>query len=242
MVYKLTPSGLGTYSETVLYRFTGGTDGRFPVASPIADAAGNLYGTAALGGDLACTQGQGEGCGTVWKLDTLGNFTVLYSFTGSTDGAIPEAGLLMDPSANLYGDTIDGGDLSCAGGVTGCGVIFKIDSSANFTVLHTFTHNSGDGAVPVDTLIRDANGNLYGMTIGGGDPSCSLGGGFGCGLVFKLDPSNYLTILHAFSGGTTDGAQPTTGALAADGKGDLYGTTSYGGLADVGVIFEVQTQ
>jgi uncharacterized repeat protein (TIGR03803 family) len=238
IVYKLTPSG----SETILYRFTGGADGEVPVASPILDAASSLYGTAAAGGDLSCAQGQGFGCGTVWKLDTSGNLTVLYTFTGGTDGAEPVASLVMDSSGNLYGVADEGGNLSCSAGFGfGCGVVFEISSSGNFTVLWTFGNSSGDGLFPGHALIRDSSGNLYGTTNEGGDPTCSLNGTPGCGVVFKIGASGNETILHAFTEGTTDGQFPETG-LITDGKGNLYGTTSFGGLADEGVIFQVQMQ
>jgi uncharacterized repeat protein (TIGR03803 family) len=241
IVYKVTPSG----SETVLYSFTGGVDGREPLASPILDAAGNLYGTAIQGGDLNCPLGFDEGCGTVWKLDTSGNLTILYTFTGSTDGAVPQAGLVMDPSGNLYGDTGIGGNLSCSQpGGAGCGVIFKIDSSGNFSVLYAFAGEPNDGQAPISTLLRDGNGNLYGTTVYGGDQSCSMFGSVGCGVVFKLDASGNETILHAFTGGTTDGAFPESGVpLVGDGRGgNLYGTAQYGGSANGGVIFIVQAR
>jgi uncharacterized repeat protein (TIGR03803 family) len=237
VIFRVTYSG----SETVLYSFTGGTDGAQPEASPILDPTGNLYGTAVVGGDLSCSLNtEGTGCGTVWKLDTSGNFSVLYTFTGGTDGGLPHAGLVVDPSGNLYGDAEGGGNLSC-GPPDGCGVAFEIDSAGNFTVLHAFAGGSNDGQFPVATLLRDSSGNLYGTTLYGGDQSCSLFGSAGCGVVFKLDSSGNETILHAFAGGSTDGEGPTPGAaLVTDGKGILYGTTTYGGVANVGVIFAVQ--
>jgi uncharacterized repeat protein (TIGR03803 family) len=231
IIYKLTPSG----SATTLYTFTGGADGGQPYHSPILlDAAGNLYGTAGIGGDLTCPLSQG--CGTVWELDSSGKFTVLYTFTGGTDGASPTAGLVMDPSGNLYGDASGGGELSCSAPY-GCGVVFEIDSSGKFTVLYTFTGGSNDGAGPVATLLRDSAGNLYGTTVGGGDQSCGLGSG--CGVVFKLASSGNETILHIFTGGTTDGEYPEN-ALVTDGKGNLYGTTYEGGSANGGIIFAVR--
>jgi uncharacterized repeat protein (TIGR03803 family) len=237
-IYRVTPQG----SETVLYGFTAGADGAFPMATPVLDAAGDLYGTAEEGGDFSCPLFPRDGCGTVWKLDTSGNFTVLYSFTGGTDGAAPIAGLVMDSSGNLYGTAGYGGDLTC-GALDGCGVVFRIDSSGNFTVLHTFTGGSNDGQEPQATLLRDSAGNLYGTTLTGGDQSCADNEGEpGCGVVFKLDASGNETILHAFTGGTTDGALPSGAALINDGKVNLYGTTLYGGAANGGVIFEVRTQ
>jgi uncharacterized repeat protein (TIGR03803 family) len=228
-IYKLTPSG----SETILYSFTGSTDGREPGASPVLDASGNLYGTAFTGG-VSCIQSEVEGCGTVWKLDTSGDLTVLYTFTGGTDGANPETGLVMDSSGNLYGDALNGGDLSCAAPY-GCGVVFEINSSGNFTVLHAFAGSPADGEAPDAALLRDSAGNLYGTTPYGGDQSCEDG----CGVAFKLDTSGNEIILHAFAGGATDGMQPG-GALISDGNGNLYGATYLGGVANGGVIFAVR--
>ncbi len=172
VVYRVSRSG----TETILYRFTGGTDGAFPFAAPILDAAGNLYGTAAAGGNLTCPLYQGVGCGTVWKLDTSGNLTVLYTFTGGTDGAFPETALLMDSTGSLYGVAGRGGEFSY-------GVVFEISSSDNFTVLHPFAGGSADGLLPSAALIKDASGNLYGTTTGGGSGQSCVDG---CGVVFKL--------------------------------------------------------
>jgi uncharacterized repeat protein (TIGR03803 family) len=233
IIYKLTPSG----SETTLYAFAGGADGAQPYNSPILlDSTGNLYGTAVRGGDLTCSPDPGIGCGTVWKLDTSGNFSVLYTFTGGADGWSPAAGLVMDASGDLYGTASGGGDLSCYAPY-GCGVVFEIDSSGNFSVLYTFTGGSGDGEGPEGTLVRDSSGNLYGATGEGGDQSCGLGNG--CGVIFKLDSSGNETILHIFTGGTTDGEYPQNG-LVRDGKGNLYGTTYEGGTANGGIIFAVR--
>jgi uncharacterized repeat protein (TIGR03803 family) len=231
-VYRATNSG----QETVLYRFTGGADGSAPEANPILDAAGNLYGTTYAGGEPTCSLFPIYGCGTVWKLDTAGNLTVLYTFTGGTDGAVPDAGLVMDPSGNLYGTTIWGGNLSC-GASSGCGVVFEINSSGTFSVLHAFSGGSSDGDEPLGTLFRDSAGNLYGTTYYGGDQSC--GSGNGCGVVFKLDTSDNETVLHSFAGGTSDG-EFSGGNLISNGKGTLYGTTGSGGATNGGTLFAVQ--
>jgi uncharacterized repeat protein (TIGR03803 family) len=233
IVYKVSPSGV----ETILHSFTGGTDGAIPQGIPVLDASGNLYGVAANGANPGCDEG--FGCGTIYKVDTAGNFTVLYSFTGDTDGDVPVGGPVLDSSGNLYGTTTIGGNLSCSP-PNGCGVVFKIDSSGNFTVLYTFNGGSNDGEGPNSTLLLDFAGNLYGTTGYGGDLSCDLNEGGGCGVVFKVDPSGEETILHAFAGGTGDGADPTNGPLTSDGKGNLYGTTSFGGVANGGVIFALR--
>jgi uncharacterized repeat protein (TIGR03803 family) len=232
-IYRVTPSG----QETVLYSFTGGTDGSDPVAPLVLDSAGNFYGTAEFGGDLSCPL-DSSGCGTVYKLDTSGNFTVLHTFAGGTDGAAPAAGLVMDSSGNLYGDAGSGGDLSCSP-PDGCGTVFEINSSGNFSVLYTFVGGATDGQFPVATLFRDSAGNLYGTTAWGGDQSCSVFNSLGCGVVFKLASSGGETILHAFTGGTTDGALPQ-GALITGGNGTLYGSAPYGGTLNGGVLFAVR--
>ncbi len=87
-------------------------------------------------------------------------FTVLYNFTGGTDGGYPYAGLVRDAAGNLYGTTGSGGS-------SGFGVIFKLNKKGTETVLHSFTGGS-DGEYPYGELVRDAKGNLYGTTAGGG--------------------------------------------------------------------------
>ncbi len=139
-VYKL--DSLGT--ETVLYTFKGSVDGGSPYAGVLRDAAGNLYGTTALGG--------ASNYGVVFKLDTTGNETALYAFTGGRDGAYPEANLTRDPQGNIYGTAIKGGS-------AGYGVAFKLDADGRETVLHSFTGGE-DGATPTSNLIRDTKGNL----------------------------------------------------------------------------------
>lgn len=172
-VFKVDPKG----KETVLYTFTGGVDGANPWAGLVRDAKGNLFGTAQYGGDLACYVPYG--CGTVFKLDPKGKFTVLHSFSGSaSDGRLPLGGLILDAKGNLYGTTnIGGTSVECFDGTSyGCGIVFKLDKMGTETVLYNFTGGT-DGAYPVaGRLARDAAGNLYGAN-GGGN-----------GVVFKLTP------------------------------------------------------
>jgi uncharacterized repeat protein (TIGR03803 family) len=185
----LDPSG----RETVLHRFTGGPDGGAPYnVNLVEDAAGRLYGTAMSGGNLnAPCKGYGAGCGVVFELDTTtGKERVLHAFSGGSDGAAPIGGLVLDRWGNLYGTTTSGGDLSCVSSDNvspGCGVVFKLSPAGNETVLYTFPGDA-HGGVPNGSLIEDADGNLYGTTINGGDLSaCSIGAP-GCGVVFKVTP------------------------------------------------------
>lgn len=214
VIFKLSKAG----QETVLYSFTGGSDGAFPAGSLIRDGAGNLYGTASGGGT--------HGYGVVFKLDSAGNETVLYPFTGGSDGAYPFTGLIQDVAGNVYGTTPYGGNFACS---LGCGVIFKLDSAGNETVLYSFAGGT-DGSYPGGGVLRNPSGGLYGTTTGGGD--C---GGAGCGTVFMLSATGKKTALHNFTG--TDGLSPHGNLFVY--KGYLYGTTYEGGPDLVGVIYKL---
>jgi uncharacterized repeat protein (TIGR03803 family) len=111
-VFKVDAKG----KETTLYAFTGnGIDGQLPLGGLVLDAEGNIYGTTYIGGTGGCFDGTSYGCGIVFKLDKNGSETVVYSFTGGTDGAYPSGSLARDAAGNLYG-TNGGGN----------GVVFKL--------------------------------------------------------------------------------------------------------------------
>ena len=219
VVFEISSAGV----FTVLHAFAGGADGSDPGSELLLDSAGNLYGTTYYGGG-ATGCGQMVGCGTVFKIDNMGNETVLYRFLGGRDGANPSWNLALDTAGNLYGITGSGGDLHCKETRgNGCGAVFKLDPNGILTVLHTFT-GGADGASP-SGLVRDSAGNLYGTTLGGGGQYCKYRRST-CGTVFKIDVSGNETILHAFAGGA-DGTTPTW--LTLDQVGNLYGTTVEGG-------------
>jgi uncharacterized repeat protein (TIGR03803 family) len=218
VLFKIDASG----KETVLHRFSGKADGAYPVGSLTLDSAGNLYGAANNGGNLACDQG--FGCGTVFKFDTTGKLTTLHIFTG-TDGAGPNGGLILDAAGNLYGTTFGGGNASNSG------TVFKIDAAGNYTVLYRFT-GKADGKNPIAGVIEDADGNLFGTTYRGGTFY------FGSGTVFKLDSTGKETVLHTFiPNGLLDGADPYAGVVPY-GE-DFYGTTSAGGSSEFGTVFKL---
>jgi uncharacterized repeat protein (TIGR03803 family) len=223
VVFMLSPGG----TETVLHSFTG-SDGRNPQAGLIADSAGNFYGTTVNGG--------ASDNGVVFKLSPGGIETVLYSFCSKpncSDGANPQAGLLLDSAGNLYGTTEGGGNSSEAG------VVFKLSPSGTETVLHSFCSlsNCSDGAFPQAGLIVDRAGNLYGTTVNGGLP---LAGTAGAGVVFKLSPRGTETVLYSFcmKPNCSDGASPQSG-LIVDRTGNFYGTTYNGGASNSGVVFKL---
>jgi uncharacterized repeat protein (TIGR03803 family) len=230
-VFELAMGSNG-WVQTVLYSFTGGGDGGQPTAEITFDGAGNIYGTTSAGGSGSCS----SGCGTVFELaPSSGGWaeTVLYSFTGGTDGAQPYAALVMDPSGNVYGTAAAGGNIgsNCS---SGCGVVFKLaPASGSWTqsVLYSFAGGS-DGSSPLSALILDPSGNLYGTTYSGGS--------YGKGTVFEVsNTANGWTesVLRTFTG-ASDGASPV-GGLVFDSAGNLYGTTFQGGANGYGVAFEL---
>jgi uncharacterized repeat protein (TIGR03803 family) len=219
-VFKLDTSG----KETVLHNFAGGTrDGCSPQAGMIRDTAGNLYST---------TVGCGaHGYGTVWKLNTTGKETVLYSLCSQincTDGAQTHAGVIRDTKGNLYGTTQ-------FGGITlGGGTVFKLSQTGKLTTLYSFCSQSNctDGQEPEAGLIRDAAGNLYGTTGGGG-----VGGS---GTVWKLNTTGEETVMYSFcsQSNCSDGAYPLAG-LIRDAAGNLYGTAEGGGVGGYGTVWKL---
>jgi uncharacterized repeat protein (TIGR03803 family) len=216
-LFKLDTSGRGT----VLYNFRGMTDGNTPRGGLVLGSTGILYGTTVNGG----TAWQG----VVFKLDTSRGETVLHNFTNwPRDGAYPYGGLVRDSAGNFYGTTQAGGSL-------GYGTVFKMDGNNVVTMLHSFTNR--DGANPLyETLLMDGSGNLYGTTYAGGNLNCNAP--YGCGTVFRVDPSGTETVLHIFAGGTTDGCKPF-GGVATDRSGNLYGTTESCGTGGGGTVWKV---
>jgi len=224
----------------VIYAFQGGTDGSNPEAQLISDSAGNLYGVTQFGG----THGQG----TVFKLSNSGGTwseSILYSFTGSSDGGEPLGRLVMDSAGNLYGTTEGGGDPTCVQGSGYCGVVFEVFPGAGGTwtekTLLEFT--TANGREPIAGLTFDDAGNLYGSTF--------FGGADGWGTVFELSPNGdgtwTQTVLHNFNL-DGNGGKPNSD-LVFDAAGNLYGTTANGGLLQdcldkfgCGTVFEMSPQ
>ena len=229
LIFKLDAKG----DETILYTFTGGSDGGIPIGRVLRDSGGNLYGITSLGGDPTCS------CGTVFELTKSGTLKVLHKFTGGKDGAQnqaqPELGLVM-VNGDLYGSASFGGVSGCDGSL-GCGVLFKVTQSGKETVLHRFT-GQADGAFPQD-LITDQAGNIYGATGG----SYMQGNG---GTLFKLDTTGKLTTLYTFRS-SADGTSPRW-RLLRNASGVFHGVTQFGGnttncaiaSAGCGVVFAVR--
>lgn len=222
----------GAQTFRLLYQFKSGRDGSSPYSSLILDPEGNLYGTTMIDGAYSY--------GTVFKVSPEGKETVLHSFTGTGgDGANPVAPLIRDATGNLYGTTEYGGLFGDACGGNGCGIVFKLDPSGKETVLYSFAGiPQVDGMNPLQGLVRDSKGNLYGTTSQGG--IYSYGNSYGT--VFKIDPAGKETLLHSFNPFNPpydDGWYPMGGALLRDSEGNLYGTTYLGGEPHFGVVFKL---
>jgi len=218
-IFKVDTSG----AESVLYVFSGLSDGAFPNASLIEGKKGEFYGTAQQGG--------ANYWGVVFEISTTGVESTLYSFAGGKDGGSPEGALLAYKQGNLYGTTYNGGGSTAC--VNGCGTVFQLTPPAvkggawTERVIYAF-QGGNDGAGPSDGLVEDKAGDFYGTTQMGGNFSCSYAQGVGCGTVFKIASDGAESLLHSFAGPPDDGGTPWSG-LTADRNGVLYGTTVYGG-------------
>ncbi len=211
------------WTETVLYRFTGGSDGGFGFGSSFADAlifdqAGNIYGTAPLGG--------AHHNGVVFKLTRSGGSwteSVLWSFTGKSDGGSPESGLIFDSAGNLYGT-------AQVGGTDNLGVVYELlPSGSGWTqqTLYSFSMEDG-GGFPLGGVTMDAQGNLYGTT----------GGGFGQGgeaYELTLSGGNWtISKRQVFTDQSGPFDTPTL-----DAHGNLYGTIGSAGRFGAGEVFKL---
>jgi len=211
----------------VLHTFTGGTDGEAPFAPPIFDKAGNLFGTTDTGGGTGCSGGLG--CGTVYELVRSGSEwteSVVYAFTGGTDGAYAVSGVIFDAPGHLYGVTY-------AGGEAGVGTAYELmPGSSGWTesVLHSFTGGSEGQGPTYGGLTFDKHGRLYGMT--------NAGGLYDSGTLFELiqDKGGWGEKTLLVFGGE-DGYEPP-GPVVLDATGNVYATATWGGTPGGGTVVE----
>jgi uncharacterized repeat protein (TIGR03803 family) len=218
-VFKLSASSNGTWTETILYSFSG-SDGQAPDASLLFDSVGNLYGTTAAGG--AYSGGVAFELSPSWSLPW--SETILHNFGNGTDGSDPQAEMIFDAAGNLYGTTQFGGTGS---GYQNGGTVFRLTPSASGwteTLLYSFpgSYSGPDGDLPGGSVVMDASGNLFGVA--------QAGGQYGKGAVYELSPNGDGTfnesIIHSFN--ISNGDLPNS-TLVFDGAGHLYGTTLFGG-------------
>lgn len=232
-IFKLAPPDPGgsVWTQTTLYRFTGGANGVGPRGALALDTSGAIYGTTYTGG------GQNKGQAFKLKPPAAGSTDwtkqALVNFAG-VNGANPEGGLLFDSAGALYGTTR-------AGGANGKGVVFKLtppETGATWTLSVLRAFKGGlDGAGPQGGLIFGDRGSLYGVT--------AEGGAGNAGVAFKLLPPRpgetewRRALLYAFQGGT-DGVQPSPGGLVMDTSARLYGATVAGGAAGKGIVYVLE--
>ncbi|MBV8530955.1 MAG: hypothetical protein JO104_06530 [Candidatus Eremiobacteraeota bacterium] len=233
------------WKERIIYSFKGPpNDGNEPTHVNV-DRDGTIYGTTFFGGSGTACLFKSSGCGTLFRLTPSAggqwHETVLYSFEGSPDGAAPLGELVRAAQGTMYGETKYGGRSTACPYVGGCGTIFQLKphgSQWRERVLHSFNMTGStsqrDGSIP-SGLMAGADGMLYGTTAYGGkygSTACDVEKGLtGCGTFFAFVPRGKRwneTILYAFKGGSSDGAQPA--GATPDGKGGFYGTTAGGGV------------
>jgi uncharacterized repeat protein (TIGR03803 family) len=202
-VFKIGSNGV----FTTLHSFTGGNDGAFPEATLVQGTDGNFYGTASYGGR--------NNVGTVFKISADGALTNLYSFTGESDGAYPQAGLTLGSDGNFYGTAYLGGD--------GAGTVFKISSNGAFKSLYSFT-GANNGVEPETTMVQASDGNFYGTT--------EYGPGTDSGTVFKINSNGVFTTLCSLAG-------QSFGGLVQGRDGNFYGTTLQGGAGGAGTVYRL---
>jgi len=254
-IFKLTQQSDGSWTETTIYTFKGPPDGSTPYSGLTIDKFRSIYGTTREGGV--------NGLGAVYQLTPMSNGgwseNVIYSFSGQ-DGEYPWAEVIVDPSGNLYGTTIWGGNY-------GWGTVFKLTpNGGNWTetVLYSFKAGSAHG-LPAAGVYVDSLGNIYGTLsdngtgYGGavfrlklsGDTAGNLygttyvGGANGDGTIYKLShmPSGEWKETVFLSFDYTDGANPANNPVTFDPSGDLFVATGAGGrhagYDGYGVVLEI---
>lgn len=219
VVYELSPSQ-GGWTESVIHAFTGGLDGSDPGGGVVIDKAGNLYGTTSFGG--------ANSLGVIYELTNGASGwteSTLHAFAGGDDGKFPTA-LIIDPSGNVFGATTEDGTM---GGET----VFELQPAGggfNYSIIYQFNSNIAGPPPPIGGFTLDSAGNLY---------SCGYGGQNGGGTIFELSPSNgswNLSVLWDLY--EQQGLYPS-GRPILDPKGNLYGTTEYGGRDGDGVVWQL---
>jgi uncharacterized repeat protein (TIGR03803 family) len=227
MVFELSSTAAG-WKESTLYNFNSAAGGTYASAgaSPLtADGKGNLFGTTELGGvsSLGSVYELSPKAGGGWQEQDL------YSFS---ENAEPVGGLVFDSAGHMYG-------VNNIGGPNGVGSVFEMTQNADGTwresEIYSFAGYPNDGANPYAGLTVDSDGNLYGTTELGGDGACiRVKNPVGCGTVFELSYTAATgwteKVMYTFQGAYGDDGSSPTARLIFDGSGNIYGTTSTGGM------------
>ena len=214
VVFKGTPAG----TETVIHGFTGEPgDGTGVLSGVIQGSDGALYGVTAGGGT--------NNTGTVFRITPEGAETLLYSFSasGASDGRSPVGNLVQGSDGNFYG-------MTTKGGANGTGTVFEITPAGSESVIYSFPAAVNQvNPTPIGTLIQASDGNFYGCTQHGGE--------LNAGTVFKLTPVGVQSVVHTFTAGGTDAAEPV--ALVQGKDGNIYGVARNGAANGTGGVFKL---
>jgi len=228
-VFNLKPpatvckSALCSWTEIVIYAFSGSNDGANPGYGDLTfDRAGHIYGTTYFGGN--------DAQGVVYELaPSNGSWTesAIYLFIGANDGGNPYSSVIFDEAGNLYGTAY-------AGGAHGYGTVFQLTPSGSGWTENTLGafQSASDGGKPFGGVVFDNAGNLYGATSSGG-----TGSG---GTAYELMPSNgswTFSVVYGFTGSAY--LPGPYGSLAMDARGNLYGTTNKDGTHGAGSVFKL---
>jgi uncharacterized repeat protein (TIGR03803 family) len=229
-VFQMSPNFDGTWSYSVLHTFNW-HDGSGPNHGVLVpDAAGNLYGVTDTGSNPSCP----NGCGVVYELTPNGDGTwretVVHRFA-RPGGVFPEAGLTFGADGNLYGTA----QLNGKNGLD-CGTVYRLSANATswkYNVIHPFA--ARPSCIPETGVTFDTQQNLYGTTTAAGEHE-------GWGTLYQMVPRAAggwtYRVIHKFSG-KADGGHPAYAPLIFDTAGNLYGTTSAGGLHNAGNVFKL---
>ena len=245
VIFKLSPKTDGTWTESVLYSFTGQQDGYLPMGGLTFDSRGNLFGTTFFYG-YGSNNG---GFGVIFQLSPQSNgswkYSVLHHFAGGAAGELPFSNLVLT-GGSIFGTTWQGGMMSGCNG-NGCGVAYELSTEpTKFRILHTFTGGADGGSLfsPL-TLVK---GKLFGTTQIGGDLNLCQGTGGsqgnGCGVVFELSrransADGVFRVVYTFENSNNNDGDGSDGRMTFDQAGNLYGETRIGGAYGLGTIFEI---
>lgn len=208
-IFKISTAG----AFTVIRHLNASTDGSYSQCDLVQATDAYFYGT--------CYSGGTYGNGTIFKIAPNGTFAVIKHFISNTDGALPYGGLVQNSDGNLYG-------MNRSGGANNAGTIYKITTNGAYTVIHAMA-DATEGSAACGSLVKAADGNLYGMA--------SSGGAFGGGTAFKITTGGALTVLANFNGPAQGNIPLETLVKGKDSA--YYGTNSSGGAYGWGTIFKI---
>lgn len=208
---------------SIVHSFGGGADaGQWPYAGLLLAPDGYFYGST--------SGGENDDWGTLYRVKPDGSgFSTVHKFTGGADGGWPRAALLKGQDGALYG--ISGESSDGQGGYVFAGAVFRLTLDGQFTVLHSFSPDTGDGGAAVQSLVQDASGTLYGAT--------QVGGAAQQGAIFSIRPDGTgYRILHEFDGADEGGSAQAV-SIGSDGK--LYAVAYGGGAKGAGTVVMMNT-